>query len=75
MLAVAVFNFPYQAVRTLATALALAAVLVGAMVLTAMVVTALTPVIVGCCVAAAPVVGQVALAAGCIVAYACFFKP
>jgi hypothetical protein len=75
MLAVAVFNFPYRAVRDLTVILVLTAVLVGAMVVTAVVVTAVTPVVVGCCVAAAPVVGQVALAVALIGVYAWWFKP
>lgn len=66
---------PGSAMPSWLVALALGLLMVGAMVLTAIVVTMVTPVIVGCCVAVAPVVGQVALAAGLIAAYAYFFKP
>jgi len=78
MLATMVFGFPYRAVRDLAVVMALGALLAGAMALTAIAVTLVTPVIVGCCVmagaaivAAAPVVGCVAL----IVVFAWWFKP
>lgn len=78
MIATIVFNFPYQAVRTLAVALALGALLAGAVVATAIVVTAVLPLIVSCCVAAVGVVVAALPAAGCvglIVAFAYFFKP
>ena len=64
MLAVAIFNFPYQAVRNLIVALALVAVIVAAVVMTAIVVTALTPVIAGCCAATVGAMPQIAAVVG-----------
>lgn len=78
MLATIVFNFPYQAVRTLAVTLALGALLAGAMVSTAILATMVTPVVVGCCVAAGAALVAAAPAMGCvalIVAFAYVFKP
>lgn len=71
MLAVAIFNFPYAPVRNLALALALTAVIAGAMALT----VAVTPFVMGCCVTAAPVVGQALLAGGLLYTYAVLTQP
>lgn len=78
MLATMVFGFPYQAVRTLAVTLALVALLAGAVVATAALVTMVTPVIVGCCVAAGAAIVAAMPVMGCvgsIVAFAWWFKP
>lgn len=71
MVATLIFNFPYAHVRSLALALALTAVIVAAMA----VAVAVTPVIVGCCVALLPVVGQSLVMAAVVGAYAWWFKP
>lgn len=71
MLAVAIFNFPYAALRALALALALTAVIVGAMA----VAVAVTPVVVGCCAAALPVVGKTLVMVAVVAGYAWWFKP
>ena len=71
MLATLVFDFPYAAVRRLALALAVVALIVGAMA----VAVAVTPIIVGCCVAVAPVVGKTLVMAVVVAGYAWWFRP
>lgn len=71
MVATIIFNFPYAAVRALALALALTAVIAGAMA----VAVAVTPLIVGCCTAALPVIGKTLVMVAVVSAYAWWFKP
>lgn len=71
MVATLVFNFPYAHVRRLALALALTAVIVGAMAMA----VAVTPIVVGCCTALLPVVGQTLVMAVVVAGYAWWFRP
>lgn len=59
------------AVRALALALALAVVIAGAMA----VAVAVTPVVVGCCAAALPAVGQTLVMVVVVAGYAWWCKP
>lgn len=69
---------PGSAMAGLVMALLFGVALAGAMVATAMVATMLTPVVVGCCVAAGAAVVAALPAMGCvglIIVFAIVFKP
>ena len=71
MIATLIFNFPYAHVRALLLALALTAVIAGAVA----VALAVAPVIIGCCVALLPAVGQTLVMVAVVAIYAWWLKP